>query len=56
MRPAELARDETETLSVLQHVVAEFAATGYRPDAVMTLQPTSPLRRSQMAGFALSHQ
>lgn len=44
MRPAELARDETETLSVLQHVVAEFAATGYRPDAVMTLQPTSPLR------------
>ena len=46
MRPAELARDETGTLSVLQHVVAEFAATGYRPDAVMTLQPTSPLRTS----------
>jgi CMP-N-acetylneuraminic acid synthetase len=44
MRPAELARDETETLSVLQHVVAELAGAGYRPDAVMTLQPTSPLR------------
>lgn len=46
MRPAELARDETGTLSALQHVVAELARTGYRPDAVMTLQPTSPLRTS----------
>ena len=44
MRPAELARDETSTVSVLQHVVAELVGTGYRPDAVMTLQPTSPLR------------
>jgi CMP-N,N'-diacetyllegionaminic acid synthase len=46
MRPAELARDESGTLSVLQHAVAELARTGYRPDAVMTLQPTSPLRTS----------
>ncbi len=46
MRPAELARDETSTLSVLQHVVAELAQAGYRPDAVMTLQLTSPLRTS----------
>lgn len=44
MRPAELAEDESDTLSVLQHVVAELAKTGYNPDAVMTLQPTSPLR------------
>jgi len=47
MRPSELARDETSTLSVLQHVVAQLAVTGYRPDAVMTLQPTSPLRTSK---------
>lgn len=46
MRPAELASDESGTLSVLQHVVAELAGAGYRPDAVMTLQPTSPLRTS----------
>jgi CMP-N,N'-diacetyllegionaminic acid synthase len=46
MRPAELAMDETSTVSVLQHVVAELVGTGYRPDAVMTLQPTSPLRTS----------
>jgi CMP-N,N'-diacetyllegionaminic acid synthase len=44
MRPAELAQDKTPTLPVLQHVVAFLASTGYSPDAVMTLQPTSPLR------------
>jgi len=46
MRPAALAGDETSTLSVLQHVVTELARAGYGPDAVMTLQPTSPLRKS----------
>lgn len=46
MRPAALASDVASTLSVLQHVVAELGSVGYRPDAVMTLQPTSPLRTS----------
>jgi len=44
MRPAELAADNTPTLPVLQHVVA---ATGEAFDAVMTLQPTSPLRTAR---------
>jgi len=46
MRPVELSQDKTPTLPVLQQVVAALGATGYRPDAVMTLQPTSPLRTS----------
>ena len=47
MRPAELARDETPHLPVLQHAVAWLAAhDNYTPDAVMILQPTSPLRRA----------
>lgn len=45
MRPDELAQDETPTLPVLQNVVARLAEEGYKPDAVMTLQPTSPLRQ-----------
>ena len=45
LRPAELAADTSSTLDVLRHVVAELERRdGYRPDAVMTLQPTSPLR------------
>ena len=47
MRPAELARDETPHLPVLQHAVQWLADRGYEPDAVMILQPTSPLRRPQ---------
>ena len=46
LRPAELARDDTPTLPVLQHAVAELERTGDRFDAVCLLQPTSPLRRA----------
>lgn len=45
LRPSELAADESSTLDVLRHMVAELERReGYRPDAVMTLQPTSPFR------------
>ena len=47
MRPAELARDETPHLPVLLHAVEWLRSQeGYEPDAVMILQPTSPLRRA----------
>ena len=44
MRPAALAQDDTSTRAVLEHVAAGLAAESYVPDAVLTLQPTSPLR------------
>ncbi|MGH9204187.1 MAG: cytidylyltransferase domain-containing protein [Vicinamibacterales bacterium] len=45
MRPPELARDETLHLPVVEHAARWMVEhKGYRPDAVMTLQPTSPLR------------
>lgn len=44
MRPAELARDETPHLPVIQHAVKFLQDQGYRPDVVLILQPTSPLR------------
>ena len=47
MRPAALARDETPHLPVLQHAVQWLRDHDrYEPDAVMILQPTSPLRRA----------
>jgi CMP-N,N'-diacetyllegionaminic acid synthase len=46
LRPAELAMDDTPTLPVLQHVVAELEKAGDRFDAVCLLQPTSPFRRA----------
>lgn len=47
MRPAELADDQATTRAVLLHVVETLATVGYDPDAVMTLQPTSPLRTAR---------
>ena len=53
-RPAELSKDETPHLPVIQHAaqwMRDHAA--YRPDAVMILQPTSPLRSAaDIAGAA----
>lgn len=48
LRPADLALDQTAHLPVIQHAVGWLEEhEGYRPDAVMTLQPTSPLRRPE---------
>jgi CMP-N,N'-diacetyllegionaminic acid synthase len=44
LRPDYLATDTSSTQDVLLHVVEALSNTGYSPDAVMTLQPTSPLR------------
>jgi len=45
VRPAELARDETPHLPVIQHAVQWLRVeAGYEPDVVLILQPTSPLR------------
>lgn len=41
-RPAELARDETPMLAVVQHALGELG----RCDLLVLLQPTSPLRRA----------
>jgi len=47
IRPFELAADNSPTLPVIQHAVAQLARLNYSAAAVMTLQPTSPLRTSR---------
>ncbi|MGH7895511.1 MAG: cytidylyltransferase domain-containing protein [Candidatus Binatia bacterium] len=48
LRPAELARDDTPGVAPVLHALDWLAAhEGYRPDAVMLLQPPSPLRRAE---------
>lgn len=45
MRPTDLAQDDTPHLPVIQHATRWMQErAGYTPDAVMILQPTSPLR------------
>lgn len=44
LRPAELAQDTTATEPVVRHAIREMESRGRRPDAVMLLQATSPIR------------
>lgn len=44
MRPAHLAEDTTATEPVVEHAIDFYTAAGQRPDAVMLLQVTSPVR------------
>jgi N-acylneuraminate cytidylyltransferase len=52
-RPAELATDEAPMLGVVEHALRALAESGYRPDAVALLQPTSPLRRPEHIAAAV---
>jgi CMP-N-acetylneuraminic acid synthetase len=45
LRPTELAGDDTPTRPVLKHAHDLLSAEGFVAAAVVTLQPTSPLRR-----------
>lgn len=47
LRPAELARDDTPMLPVIQHAVSQMENISERFDAVCLLQPTNPLRRAE---------
>jgi CMP-N-acetylneuraminic acid synthetase len=47
LRPAELARDDTPTLPVVQHAIKWLEDHGETYDAVCLLQPSSPLRRAE---------
>ena len=48
VRPAQLAQDDTPHLPVMQHAVGWLRdEQQYEADAVMILQPTSPLRRPE---------
>jgi N-acylneuraminate cytidylyltransferase len=43
-RPPEYATDQSPTELALLHAVGTLEQAGYRPDYVVTLEPTSPLR------------
>jgi N-acylneuraminate cytidylyltransferase len=48
MRPAELADDHAKTVDAIKHAVDTLKAGGETFDAIMTLQPTNPLRTVAM--------
>jgi YrbI family 3-deoxy-D-manno-octulosonate 8-phosphate phosphatase len=60
LRPASLAQDDTPDLSVFQHALRWLEENeGYRPDVVVQLRPTSPIRPPELVdravGLLLEH-
>ena len=53
IRPDELAIDTAKTAPVMMHVVEELEKEGYKPDIVVLLQPTTPLRKLAMVDSAI---
>jgi CMP-N-acetylneuraminic acid synthetase len=53
LRPADLALDATPMLPVLQHAAGAMTTATFVPQAVVLLQPTSPLRRAEHIDAAL---
>jgi len=53
-RPAELAQDTTPTSPVIFHAYEWAMAQGRQIDAIMTLQPTSPLRTCRHMSEAIA--
>lgn len=47
LRPAALAADDSPMLPVVRHAIDALAGSGWTPDIVVLLQPTSPLRRAE---------
>jgi CMP-N-acetylneuraminic acid synthetase len=54
LRPAALASEDAPMLPVLVHAVQALADRGFRADAVVLLQPTSPLRRAEHIDAAIA--
>lgn len=54
LRPAEFATDQAPTELALIHALEELAHTGYRPERVVLLQPTHPIRRAGAVDRAVS--
>lgn len=54
MRPAELAQDRTPDLPVFEHALKMLEEVGgYKPDVVVQLRPTSPIRPQGMVDEAV---
>jgi len=48
MRPDELAQDDSPDIDFFNHALAELAKTGYRPDIIVQLRPSDPIRRTSL--------
>jgi CMP-N-acetylneuraminic acid synthetase len=53
LRPAHLAQDDTPAAPVVEHAITYLEQHGEQVDAIVLLQPTSPLRRAEHVDAAV---
>ncbi len=53
LRPAEFSQDDTPMIAVLRHALGWLRENQEEPEALVLLQPTSPLRRPESVAAAL---
>ena len=53
MRPSELAQDHSPDIDFFLHTIETLAATGYRPDIIVQLRPTDPIRKPGLVDEAV---
>jgi N-acylneuraminate cytidylyltransferase len=54
LRPAEISTDSSGDIDFVNHVLAELDQTGYRPDFIIHLRPTTPFRDPKVIESAIS--
>jgi CMP-N,N'-diacetyllegionaminic acid synthase len=45
LRPASIAQDDSPDIDFFDHALNELGKTGYKPDIIVQLRPTDPIRR-----------
>jgi N-acylneuraminate cytidylyltransferase len=53
IRPAEISQDHSPDIDFFNHAIEALAMTGYRPDIIVQLRPTDPIRRPGLADEAV---
>ena len=53
MRPSELALDSSPDIDFFTHAITELAKSGYRPDIIVQLRPSDPIRRRGLVDEAV---
>ena len=53
MRPPELAQDSSPDIEFFNHAISELDKQGYRPDIIVQLRPTDPIRRQGLVDEAV---
>lgn len=54
LRPAQISTDSSEDIDFVKHALGELERTGYRPDLIIHLRPTTPFRNPSVIEQAIN--